>query len=283
MRPDDFWIEQAMDSPWGPSTSVEVLNENLLRQLRLAPSSDHPDIEVAVALARFVHDEYEKFGTDSSQRLTGAQSREVLRTLRSVVMRLGITDFDPPYSDFGTFKTFWNRNQGHGSWQARQDMLNDAFDGLHNKLADLETRSLTSTLARPITPHERTGWPRVDAEIAELRRHFQNAHTDQDYRNVGNDCVIIIEALSTTVYDVTKHLSVGEEEPPVANTKQRLDRYVEVALPGSDSAPLRKMAKASIELAQAVKHRSAPSRRDAGIAADAVIQLANLLRRIADE
>ena len=283
MRPDDFWIEQAMDSPWGPSESVEVLNEDLLKRLRMSPSSDHLDIEVAVALARFAHDEYEKFGTDGSQRLTDAQSRDVLRTLLRVVTRLGIADFNPPYSDFGTFKTFWNRNEGYGSWQARRDMLNDAFDGLHNKLADLEITSLTSTLVQPITSHGRTGWPRVDAEIAELRRHFQNAQTDQDYRNVGNDCVIIIEALSATVYDVTKHLSVGEEEPPVANTKQRLDRYVEVALTGSENSALRKMAKASIELAQAVKHRSAPSRRDAGIAADAVIQLANLLRRIADE
>lgn len=283
MRSDDFWIEQAVDAPWGPSVSVEVLNEDLLKRLRLSPSSDHPDIEVAVALARFAHDEYEKFGTDGSQRLTDAQSRDVLRTLLRVVVRLGIADFNPPYSDFGTFKTFWNRNEGYGSWQARRDMLKDAFDGLHNKLADLETRSLTSTLVQPITPHGRTGWARVDAEIAELRRHFQNAQTDQDYRNVGNDCVIIIEALSATVYDVTKHLSVGEEEPPVANTKQRLDRYVEVALTGSENSALRKMAKASIELAQAVKHRSAPSRRDAGIAADAVIQLANLLQRIADE
>ena len=40
------------------------------------------------------------------------------------------------------------------------------------------------------------------------------------------------------------------------------------------------MARASIELAQAIKHRDTPSRRDAGIAADSLIQLANILRRL---
>jgi hypothetical protein len=124
------------------------------------------------------------------------------------------------------------------------------------------------------------GWPAVDAEISELRRHFLNARSAQDYRAVGLDCVSVTESLSRQVYDSTRHLRAGEEEPPVANTKQRLDRFVEYALPGPDNAALRRLARAAIEFAQHVKHSTAPTRREAGIAADAVIQLANLLRRL---
>jgi len=281
MRPEDFWVKKSTNLGWATSIS-EVLDEDLLRRLLVSPSPDHPDIEVCVALTRLAHDEFEKYGTDGTERLTNSQSRDVLRTLRTVLVRLGITGFNPAFSDFSTFRTFWNRNDGHGSWQARRDMLNDAFDNLHNELADLEITSLTSSLASPITTHKRTGWPKVDAEIAELRRHFQIAQTEQDYRNVGNDCVIVIEALSATIYDEAKHLRDEEEVPPVANTKQRLDRFVEVALVGSDNVELRKMVKASIELAQAVKHRATPSRQKAGVAADSVILLANLLRRLAE-
>ncbi|GAB2656159.1 hypothetical protein ABI214_07965 [Prescottella soli] len=63
-----------------------------------------------------------------------------------------------------------------------------------------------------------------------------------------------------------------DPEPPVASTKIRLERYIEVELVGSDNAELRKLTRATIEVAQAVKHwRSTISRTESGIAADAVI------------
>ena len=142
---------------------------------------------------------------------------------------------------------------------------------------------MSSTLAEPVSPRGRTGWARIDEEIAELRRHFQSAQTPQDYRNVGNDCVIVTEALSRLVYEPARHLREGETEPPISNTKNRLERYVDDAAQGSENAALRKLAKATIEMAQAVKHRTTPTRREAGIAADAVILLANLLRRLSDD
>lgn len=129
----------------------------------------------------------------------------------------------------------------------------------------------------------RTGWHEVDKEISELRRHFQGARTAQDYRSVGLDCVAVTESLSAQVYDQAKHLREGEEEPPIANTKQRLERFVEDAIPGPDDAKLRKLARATIDFAQHVKHGKTPTRREAGIAADAVIQLANILRHLDDD
>lgn len=84
------------------------------------------------------------------------------------------------------------------------------------------------------------------------------------------------------MYDPAVHLRPGEDEPPVAKTKQRLDRYIDDALTGPDNAPLRRLAKAAVEVAQQVKHSGDPTRREAGIAADAVILLANMLRRLAE-
>lgn len=131
-----------------------------------------------------------------------------------------------PFRDFKTFYSYW-RHGAKGSWQARRDILDEIFDPLHEQLANLELQSLDSTLAQAISPRGRTGWLRVDEEIAELRRHFQGARTAQDYRNVGNDCVIITEALSRTVYDPLRHLRPGETEPRIGETKQRIERFVE--------------------------------------------------------
>jgi hypothetical protein len=256
------------------------LNEDLIDELRRRPLGDKADIEVAVPLARLIHDELQASGTGGGNELNDDQMREALQALRAVVRRLGIDDFDVPFRDFTSFRTWWIKNGAHGNWQARRDLLSGIFDSLHDRLADVEQEALTSSLVEPISPHARTGWAAVDTEISELRRHFLSARTAQDYRAVGLDCVAVTEALSRQVYDPARHLREGELEPPVTNTKQRIERFVEDAAPGSDNAALRKVARASIEFAQHVKHSSTPTRREAGIAADAVIQLANLLRRL---
>jgi hypothetical protein len=281
MRPDDFFNEDAVPGEFGLAS--RHLNVELLGAIRRGPVADHDDIEVAVPLARFVHDDLERYGTSGGVEMTEQGMREALLALRAVVARVGVSGFEVPFRDFGTFRSWWLKNNARGSWQARRDLLSGIFDPLHDQLADIEQRALTSSLVEPISPQARTGWAAVDTEISELRRHFLGARTPQDYRNVGQDCVAVTEALSRQVYEPGRHLREGETERPVANTKQRLDRFIEDAALGSDNAALRKLARAVIEFAQHLKHSTTPTRREAGIAADAVIQLANLLRRLEEE
>lgn len=276
MRPDDLFEEDWI-------TGKRQLNAELLEQAQRGPVEGLDDLELAVPLARLVHDDLESFGTGGGEDLDSDQMRLALRTLTRVVDRLGLAGFDLPFRDYKAFRSHWLRERASGSWQARRDILEELFGSLHDQLADLENQALASTLATPISPHPRTGWPRVDSELSELRRHFLNARTPQDYRGLGNDCVHVLEALSATVYDADTNLREGETEPPVANTKQRLERYVEDELPGADNMALRKLTRASIEMAQQVKHSGTPTRKEAGIAADAIIQLANMLRRLAED
>lgn len=265
--------------PWG--AHKRVLDEDVIDRV-FAGTDSHSDNEVAVPLARLVHDAFEAYGTDGSQDVTELQSRGVMSALRAVLGRLSVP-FNPPFSDFTEFRTYWRRNGawGPGGWQARRDILVELLNPVHDQLADLQAGALRSVLAQPVTTHPRTGWTRVDDEVAELRRHFQSARTPQDYRNVGNDCAIILERLSEAAYASDRHLRPGEEVPAVARTKDRLDRVVEVDLAGAKNSELRKFVRAAIEQAQAVKHRT-PNRRHAGIAADSVILLANIFRRLAE-
>jgi hypothetical protein len=283
MRPSDFFTEETVQNEFfGISTPMQVrrVKAELLDELRRRPLADTTDVEVAVSLARVVHDDLQAYGTGGGNAMGDEDLRLALQALTRVLGRLGI-EFELPFRDFTAFNGWWKRNGAHNSYQARRDLLAALFDDLHDKLADLELEALDDdALADPISPHSRTGWVKVDEEISELRRHFRNARTPQDYRAVGLDCVAVTEALSRQVYDVERHLRGGEEEPPVASTKHRIVRFVEDSAPGPDNATLRKLARAAIEYAQLVKHSSTPTRREAGIAADAVIQLANLLRRL---
>ncbi|MBM0233207.1 hypothetical protein JNW91_15840 [Micromonospora sp. STR1_7] len=279
MRADDFF-KDVDTRVWGVDTTKRMFDAQLVVALRRGPVTGHDDVGAAAGLAWLVHDDLERCGTGGTTELTEQEMRDCLLALRAIVGRLGITGFDPPFRDFTTFRNHWVRNGCSGSWQARRDLLDELLDPLHARLTDMETRVFASTLAEPISPRSATGWFRVDAELAELRRHFQIASSEQDYRNVGNDCVIVTEALSAQVYDAKLHLRDGEDEPPVAKTKIRIERYIEHTVPGPENAELRKLARAAVEFAQRVKHSPTATRRDAGIAADTVILLANILRRL---
>jgi hypothetical protein len=43
-------------------------------------------------------------------------------------------------------------------------------------------------------------------ELTQLRRRFRTAATPQDYRDAGNRCVAVLEAVSRTIYDPAVHL-----------------------------------------------------------------------------
>ncbi|GAA2351906.1 hypothetical protein [Dactylosporangium salmoneum] len=281
MRPDDFFDDQPNTGGIWPSGPTRTFNVDLVEELRRAPVADRVDVDVAVGLVRLVHDDLERVGTGVDPELTELQIRMAILTLHAVLKRLTVS-FDMPFRDFATFRAYWKRNGAGGKYQARRDILNELFNPLLDQLVELQAQGETSTLADAVSPRRVTGWARVDAEIGELRRHFQNAQTVQDYRNIGNDAVTVLETLSATAYDPAVHLRAGEIEPPVAQTKLRLDRVIEDALPGASNAHLRKLARASIEFAQQVKHTPTGNRRDAGVAADAVILLANILRRLTE-
>jgi hypothetical protein len=217
-------------------------------------------------------------GTDGGQALTNQGMALAIRALHTVLRRLEM-DIAIPFRDLSTFKSHWLREGASGSWQARRDLVEALFEPLLARLFAEEDLALEATLAEPVSPRGTTGWAAVDDEIRELKRRFQQAQTPQDYRAIGTHCVGVLEALSRQVYDPTRHLREGEEEPPADKTKQRLGRYIQDAVPGQSNAEIRALAVKAIELAQAVKHRQTPTRRDAGISADAVVLVANILRR----
>lgn len=281
----EFFLPEETTAPdpfgWPAPPPVAQVDTALLERLLVGPDASRGDIEVAVALARFVHQEYAAFATEGSA-LTPDDSRLALRSLSAVLDRIQVGLPDLPFRDFDTFKKHWRTSgaTGNGSWQLRRDMLDELFEPLHQALADRETAALNSDLVSPISPRMSTGWPRVDEELNEMRRHFAEARTEQDYSNVGNDAVAALEAVSAAAYIHDRHGEPGAGEPAVSNTKHRLERVVAIELGGAEHAELRKVVRATIELAQATKHRRSGDRRSAGMTADAVLVVTHLLRRL---
>ncbi len=279
MIQDDFFVESADSGPWGtPSVDLCV---DLLDRLRAGAGavSGSDDLDVAIALTGLVWDELKACGTDGATRLDDKQIALAQRALKATLQRIDI-ELDFPWRDFESFKTYWIKNDCSGSWQARSVLLEEFFGPVLQKLDKLEEAQFRAVNAEAVSPHTKTGWPKVDAELTELRRRFRTAATTQDYRDTGNRAVAVLGAISRTVYDPAVHVREGETELSPDKTKLRISRYVEDSLAGKGNEAIPAVVVKTIELAHSVKHSAEPTRREAGIVADSVIMLANILRRV---
>lgn len=276
----DFYKEDKFPSAYA-TASKPKLNTGLLEAIRTGKYSKASDLSVASELSKVVWEEYEKYGTKGG---TLSESEIVLaqKTLVSVLDRLQI-QINIPWRDFQSFRLYWIRNGAQGSWQARRDILSDLFEPIQKELDWRERQSVQASLVTAISPHATLGWDAADTKISALRRRFADARTPEDYSDVGNRAVSALEELANQVYDPKKHVREGEEPLPYGKTKERFDRYIEEKLPGPSNAALRKVARGTVELSQALKHGSVTTRTNAGLVGDSVIFLANMLRRLDDQ
>lgn len=278
MSPDDLFIDDD-----GPFASRPSLNTALLARLRAGGYEGAPDLEAAFPLVGLLRSEYLQFGTEGGNQLTDRAIQQLQRTTRQVLQRLGI-QLEVPWRDLSSFKAFWLANEGYGSWQARREMVAEVFDPVQDALEDLEDSGYTGAIAVAVTSHDELGWPEVDAEIEHIRQAFHRARSGREYREVGLACVALLEALSRVAYDPRRHLREGEEEPRVGSTKIRLSRVIEHELNESDlGSELGRLVKRAVEVSQAVKHSPTRTRTEAGVAADTVFLLANIIRRLRTE
>lgn len=284
MRFDDFF-EEIPDPAmvWAnPDATKRVVKMDLVRELAKGRIVGDDELASAIALTRVVRAEYEAFGTDDKMvTLSEEDAREALRSLRLVLQRQGI-QFRPPWSDFPSFKSYWLAHDGYGSWQARRVMIGEVFQPVLERLESTEEREFANELVEAVSPRDALGWPGVDDYIEQLRLRFRSATTVADYKDVGNRCVGVLEALSAKVYDPDVHCPPGKPVPPVDKTDVRIGAYIDQRLPGSSNEELRGLVKKASALAHKTKHSRRADRTTSGIAADAVILLANILRRLQD-
>jgi hypothetical protein len=169
-------------------------------------------------------------------------------------------------------------------WQECQEVQIRHWSGIFNPIAtELRTRirrSWIQELVIPASPHTGTGWVDVDHEITILRQRFASAITPQDCAIVGHQCVRVLEVLSVAAYEHEIHGDPLQPAPPVKRTKVRLGAVLASHSAMNVNKTLDRFARNCVELAEEVKHSNTPTRTEAGVAADAVIILANLVRRL---
>ena len=278
IKPDYFFATQKTQDIF--ELDRKELKQELIDTLFKESLADVDDLAALDALIRLVHDELTAYGTGGGNQLDDDEFEHVFRTTQRVGKRCGIEVPSLPFRNFAGFYGYWVKQNMKGSWAARREYVNDTFRSVEDAIYEAQERIWDETLADPVSPHGVSGWAMIDAEIAQLRRRFAIARTDQDHAAVGNACVRVIEMLTEVAFDPNKYAIPGMPVPNKSQTKIRLELIVKKELPKSDFEHAFKLVSACIELAQRVKHSPTPSRREAGISADSVIMLVNIIRRV---
>jgi hypothetical protein len=278
MRPDDFFAEETSSDGW----TTSAFNREVAEAVIKGDLAGVSDVEMAEATLGLLQSELENFANGGTNRVSDDHDIElVIRAGRMACKRAGVDFPGLPFRNLSTWSAYWRREglTGGGSWAARRERLDELFSPARAAIEGLQLRALDDSLAYAVSPWGRTGWRAVDVEIQGLRARFETARSSQDYSAVGIACVRVLESIGEAAFNPLIHLKNGESYLPRDKTKERLGRVIEGALSGADAEDLRRVVNATVSLAHRVKHRSTPTRRDAGMAADAAILLANLVRR----
>lgn len=265
-----------------PDGTFQV-NRELINLVRIGPLDGFDDVLIGGRLLELTRSEFEKYGTDRTNVFDNDDARSALSSFKACCIRLGITEIDFPFRDFTTFRSWWLKNGASNSWQARRDLVENVFDPLVKRFDNLLLGISERTLFDPLNINSQSTWPKIQEEIEQLRKHAVSANSDADIRNLGNDCVVIMEKLSTFLYRHADHGDASLAEEPPTKTKNRLTGIVEHEFLSSSSHELVKVVRSTIELAQAIKHNHNPTLMDTMILAESTIFLVAVLDRLLNE
>jgi len=231
MLPPDFWTEYEVHSPW---TSVPEwkrgLNTELLESLRSEPLADTSDVTAAERLLELTWSELEAFGTGGGNECDDKEIAVVIRTLEAVTRRLGIP-LELPFRDFTRFKTYWLRNDGYGSWQARRDILEDLLGPTRKELETLDLR-----LAGPKIKEELISALRNPVAIRDQLGRLQRTAESDPALAIGTAKELIESTAKTVLQERGLEANDKDDLPAlVKQAQEALGLHPSSAQPGPDS------------------------------------------------
>jgi hypothetical protein len=240
-------------------------------------TSDIPDADAAEELIGWMKRTMTNVAT--GDRIDDSNDDYVLRfrALRAVLKRLGMKNPNP-HQDLWAFYRYWSEND-LGTYASRRSYVADLYEEVQEHLDEVTYDELLEPVAgRP------TGWPEVDRMVSRLRSDYQAARDATAYKAIGLQIVTLLQGVGRLVFDPERHQPDREVKVSPDDAKRRIGLFVDSVTQGrgSTGAQIRKLSGAAVQLAESIKHSADPDRIETGIAADAAIAVANLVRRVSE-
>lgn len=227
----------------GNTDLIELIEAQ--KQLMIAVSTGGPRIQET-------NDEYKK------RRLE----------IKAALLRKQIDDPNP-YSDLWAWYGKWSSGD-LPSYQSRRDYIGELYQPVLDQLE-------VEDIEHPAEPtFEETGWTKVDRGVDGIRARLESATTEEQYQTVGLLCRETLISLAQSVYDPFTHKPIDETEPSQTDAYKMLEAYFSAELSGKPNEALRRHAKASLVLANALQHDRTATFRNAALCAEATRTVVNI-------
>lgn len=179
--------------------------------------------------------------------------------------------------DPNTFPDLW---AWYGRWsdgsmpkyQDRRDFIGKLYQPLIDTLMEEGGAPATAPDDEP------TGWERVDRVWVKIKTRMRSAHNEEDFQAIGHQCREIMINVAQIVYDPNKHPSSDGIQPSKTDAKRMIDSYINFNLSGLSNEELRRHAKTTCDLANALQHRRSADKKDALVCMEATRTVINLLQ-----
>ncbi|RPK92269.1 hypothetical protein EES46_09480 [Streptomyces sp. ADI98-10] len=138
-RPDEH-VDWPNHRPGEWVCQLWELDVKLMESLRFGPLLDHPDLEVAEALTRLLHEDFVARGTRHDERMNDEEVVLAVKAHRAVLERLGLEPPKLPFRHHSGFYDYWRKNDmsGGGGWQARRGCIEGLLGPTLQALEDLQ-------------------------------------------------------------------------------------------------------------------------------------------------
>lgn len=130
------------------------------------------------------------------------------------------------------------------------------------------------------TPEERRLlWDRVNDTVERCAEKLLSARISSDYSGIGHACRDGLITLAQAVYSPNRHPPTDDKNVSSSDAKRMFDAYFAAEFSGAihTNEAVRKLAKASFDLANAIQHRANASFDDAVLAMEAFGFLVNVV------
>jgi hypothetical protein len=183
--------------------------------------------------------------------------------------RLGLDDPNPHRGLWDWYER-WSSGD-LPSYRSRRQYLREMFAPLEDQLRQVAAGQAVRK------PPEPTGWPAVDRVIGKMRADLSAAKEPEDFQQVGLLAREMLISLAQAVYDPAAHPNTDGVQPSKTDAHRMLGAFIAAELGGSDNEPLRKHAKAALDLAVALQHKRTADFRMAALALEAATSVVNTI------
>jgi hypothetical protein len=240
--PDDLFLEDIVDDPWNAPAGGRRANTEILDGLRRGQMRGVADLDAALALSQQLEWDFMAYGTGGGEVFNNTEVTLAIRALRATLGRLGIA-FQVPFRDYSTFRTYWNANGAHGSWQARRDMVAGFIEPVLAQLFALQDRvEAGSSIVEPALS--------ALTDAASIRDHLRRlvASVDADPRLAVSVAKDLVESTAKLILRERGEAYTDKEDlPPLVSRAQQALRLHAAGVPGdTDEAKALKTILASL-------------------------------------